>query len=684
MARAKPKEKPGRDPLRYNESVEKTLRQVAAAYPDVKLVALGQTVLWDEPMKATLRRALDDFGIGLEMVLGVHDTDYFSKLPHQVPGKKGYRILPHNDGSTRGFWTSAGEISEMFGSETVVTRDRYLEYGVPFDKLARDYPGGRQEFIDRMTEAWGWRGIASNGVDSRVTAELPLSELASTLTELSRWAFERSANDLTNPDQRSRAEAIAKELQALLAQHVAAHPTWTLSDFYQHLLPHLYELLLGYKPEHVSVGGTYSLTCLKRDTAHLPRFELLDHFLRPETRAVCEEAYNACVTNGPIYNLPMFGPGALPFDLVIPGRGRGTLRITDNYVVVMTPRPFFRSLRSPICSVGDLAAWIEETFGEGVAVMGKAITFVAMMAREFLFVFHEGASNYVWRTRRMNDILRTKGIELPQHPILRIRYATWDALDAVPVWMRLPEHLAASFGQEEIHGPSFAQRWQSVVEEQRELLKELSTIHRPRELIRALHKRSKGSWDVLAEQYDRLHLAAQEMQKGFCQTVSLIRDLFDEWRAAKAEYSKFEKAKGNDFRATLWPLIERRAAGEQGIEDEIERQTERRKAEFEVRLALLRQKIRDTRDRISELRKERLDTVRSSQALSDRDARHALEREAELARARLVRYAVLTADGLTSTHHRPTAWWLPMFSKDGAWFRQIAETAEMYLEELYS
>ena len=371
-----------------------------------------------------------------------------------------------------------------------------------------------------------------------------------------------------------------------------------------------------------------------------------------------------------MFTLGRFGTGAVPFDLVIPGQGRGTLRIGNRGAVIMTPTPRFLSFKAPLQGVEELAALIEAKFGPDCTLVGKAVSLIGMLATEYAFAFHEGASSYVKVSRAMHARLReTTGWDATLSPILRVRYATWDALRPVRTWFRLPGVLQRAFGTEELSAGSFAERWQGVGAEQEALLKELGECPRATCLVDMLDRRLGGSWRRLSEEHKSLDARLRNLE-GELATLDAARDAaYARLRECRRARTQAEWARGEHWRAELFdrePTEEARA----------ERAWLGEAVEAAIRaLTAAQGALREVRARQAAL-------VRDEAVQSARARRREIELEAELKRARMVREAVVSSRGLRAAERRPSAWWLPVVSPDGAWFRETIRTAVAWLEPL--
>lgn len=648
------------------------LAELRARYPETPFLALGQTIWWDEPMKAVLRRTLDQQGLSGKMVLGVHDTDYFAKHPGRKGSGAQFALLPHNDGTTRHLWSAAGEISRLFGSETVPTRADYIAHGVPFDRLARAQKDERQAWTDTVTEAWGWRGLVSTEARNRIVNHLKLSQVQNAVEEMLTWGFRGTRESVCDTCCQEEAERLADRLLGWVIDYCAEHPHESLSSLYRTLFPHLMELLLGTTLENTELTTTSDLLRFAPDTASLPRFQFVDYFLQEKTRTLAAHAYNDALEGSDIYRLEKFGLGALPFDVIVPEGGRGTLRVTLRAVHIETPDPLRIPLQKPIGSVQELAEVLFAHFGTSVTLVGKAVALVSMLAREFIFVFNEEGSGYVTRTCRMNDLLRAQGVPVEVHPILRLRYATWDALKKGKATLALPEHLAATFGQKQIPSGDFGDRWRTVVTEQQALLDHLKTRTRPRDLLAFLAEREGGDWVERQTAYETtlaklhyLHGEATRLQREVQEAYALLA-------VTRRDIVSTEAKKGDHFRRV-------QALRQETPWSDAEREE---RAAFDARLKSLCQGRRELLDRVRALKARRLAWERSAENRTARRQRQEIEQGAAQARLRLVRNALLTVHGLTHTQHRPSAWWIPMVDASGEWFARIAQTTAFYTQAL--
>lgn len=638
------------------EDVLTELEQVA---PGAPLLALGQTPFWDEPMKAGLAIALQELGFDRPFVAGVHDTDYFAKLPSAGLGG-GFKAFPHNDTTTRDLWSAAGEFSSLFGGETVVEREVLQAAGVHLHKVARERPGR----LDEATEAFGWRGVVALGDESRVSAELPLSQVFPALQRTLDWAIDASLECIVGDDSTRQAD----RLRTLVCDAAEAARGATLSEFYKQLIPRLFEFAAG-RSVPIETTATTELLRFNSATASLPRFELVDRFLNPQSREAALRAYDESVRGTEIYTHDRFGTAAIPFDLVVPGRGRGTLRVARKAIIVGTPSPIFISTKRPVTSVAELAAAIERKLGPNCTLVGKAVSLIGMLSREFVFVFHEGASSYVTRSRAFHRRLAEAGHPLDLRPILRVAYDSWDRLSECNVWLRLPKDFHHPFGGEELAAKSFAHRWRSVGEEQEELLQSLHNLRRPLDLIEFLARSGLGCWDSLASEYRAIHRELESLQAQIGEIKQAKALVNDEWRAAKRHRLEAERRKGEHWRAAIFEKDATEADWE-----------ERRRLDAEVHRAM--SEASEARRRWIELQDRQDSLVKSEAVMALHERRRAIELEAELKRLKLARQAVIVARGLPRAARRPSAWWFPLVCPKGTWFSQTTCKAKYYLEPL--
>jgi hypothetical protein len=640
--------------------IDGALEALDTIAPGVPLLALGQTIFWDEPMKAGVALRAAARSPSRAFVAGVHDTDYFAKLPAGARQPGAYRSLPHNDTTTRGLWSAAAEFSALFGSETVITRDLLQSAGVRLATLQR----ARPNLLDEATEAWGWRGIVSLDEHPPIAAEVPMRGLRRELVRTMDWAIDLSRAHLPDPESAGRADA----LHTLVCDAELA-PGETLGRFYQKLLPPMYEFVAR-EQVPMSVTATTELLRFNRETAQRPRFQFLDLFLRPESRVQAKAAYDRALQGGSgQYELARFGSGAIPFDLIIPGIGRGTLRIGNRGIVIMTPNPQFITLERPLRDAADLAERIERKFGRNCVVAGKAVALIGMLAREFVFVFHEGASSYMRHSRALLTDLRQQGFDIVAHPILRVRYALWDALADVCRWIRLPEPLRRPYGTEELCTPSLANRWREVAAEQERLITSLAALRRPLDLIEFFDLHLGGAWRAQAKEYRRLRESLESLQRQLAGLDARRDALYDERRRLRAQRVHAEHALGLHWRATHFDQTP----------SEDDRAT---RIELQSRLESVLRAIKENRAEFARLRRERAELVQHPEVRNVHARRHQVELEAELMRVRLVREAIIASRGMRNANFRPGAWWLSLLSPDGEWFRATQRRAEAYLEPL--
>lgn len=665
------------------------ISRLADEFKGVKLLAMGQTVFWDEPVKAILRRLLDERLPDSVMVAGIHDADYFSKIPANTVAE-GWSMLAHNDGATRDMWVAAAEISRLFGSETIPYRELLASHGVQLDKIARDFPGGRDTLINTVTEAWGWRGLVHVDSTYEVACCVSLKDALPHLISLLEWGFSHSLDSISDNDG-AYGRTVADELISDIKVYADEHLDASVADMYCDLMVKLYSRLLGYRPANLELTRATELFRFNRSTADLPRFNLLKMFLNPETRSLCQESYDLAVEGSDAYTLDRFPDGAIPFDLVVPCLGRGTICLRKGRVVIDMDDPVSIPCPVPVTTPEELAALLEDKFGPDISLVGKAITLVLMMAGEFIFVLHEEASAYVPRCEKMASMMKERGLPAKFFPILRIDYHTWDSLSACNLTLQLPGHLASAIGQGEITSTEFADDWHSVADEQDNLLAQISGISSIDELLDFLAARQPETWKPRIAEYRSSIAAIRDLSARTeplkIESVSL-RDLSF---SLKQSIQQTEAEKGEHFRSNIKPLKDKQWDMESnGITSGTEFDTlalelakhEADRSQIEQKIVDMREQAKTAMNRSLEIKNMVRDLEKGEEAERVRQSVRKIEYEAELSRLWLVRDAVLVSKGLRYTDHRPSAWWFLLADLELRWFNKVAETAEYYFEEI--
>ncbi len=672
----------------FHQSVGKVLTELNRRYPKAPLAAFGQTVFWDEPVKSVLVPMLEAYHPGARVIAGTHDADYFGRCPGRH-GQERFITCEHNDNLTRDMWAAAGEVSALFGADVVPTRGELAAASVDFQRVLRDGRRQRKKLIEECTTAWGWRAVVESGNDRSVIRDIATQDVLAPIEELLEWALEQTLSQIEEDASDERRQA-AQELLASFRRLAHNPESGTLTKLYQCMWSYFYERLLGFVPGCLEVTSTFELFRFNRSTCSLPRFQLLDYFLNPETSPLCRRAYSDAVEGSGIYALERFGEGALPFCLVVPGRGRGTISLDEGYLVVDTEPHIVLELPSPIKRASELAAVVEDALGPEVALVGKAVALAFMFTSEFVFVLNQEGSPYVSLTKQMARKLSAEGLALRLHPILRLHYRTWDSLAEVDTRFRLPAHLAAGFGKPVGSAKEFARRWRSVTKHQRKLLKALSRTRCYRELMQLLAEEADPGWQERVKEYVEARAELLKIQQAVAEQKRRAGALRHQIRELELSLSRLQRQRGRLSRLVKGLQSQHDHQEKTGTSEKELVATRRERQRYqEEELPRVRRQLQQSRVKLKMLTAEREKTVAGYRALETgpaareaRSARMKLEAEAETARLRLATRAIRITRSLTYTDRRPTAWWLPVVDPSGNWFEALMQSTELSLEEM--
>lgn len=599
---------------------ESIIKRIKERYSGVPFLALGQTVFWDEPTKAVLKYWLDKIYPEAIFMLGVHNTDYFAKSPF-LYNDEPYILVAHNDNSTKELWASTVEMSKPFGSEIHPHIHFFNNCDVSLKMIA---PKDRvDEFLDDITSSWGWMAIAKTGTRSIVACDIKLKDIMDKIIELVRWGT-CGARELLGEEN---IRIFYEEIKDFILDYGKGYPEATVTDLYKELYLWFWEKLLGYKPNNTVLSSSQEIFRFNTQTYNLPRFSILEGFISPDKSTIYKDCYNKAVAGSGIYTLDKFSYGAIPFDLVIPGKERGTICIQPKMLIIEGEEPIKISLEKPITTVRELAEVVEKNFGKSVALVGKAVPLLSMIRKEFILVFNERGSSYYHDTFKMEKLLRENGIELKLYPILRLIEHTWDSLDSIEADLTLPEYMKWAFYKDKITTKEISNTWGDVVKRQNLFIQEISSIRKPRLIMKLLKELKGNEWEEKLSLYNSLK---EEI-------IMRRKEIEKRWKEIRELKAKLNEIKDYTTRKELSCKIKRLTEETWSMEKSKE-------------IRLIREKIRN------------------------------IELEIERARAEALRDSYLVKENLPYTNSRPSAWWFIAMDRKRNWFKKVAETLELYTE----
>ncbi len=601
--------------------IERVINEIKEKYYGVPFLALGQTVLWDEPTKIALKYWLDKLYPESVFIFGVHNTDYFAKSPI-ASDKDAYILMSHNDNSTRDLWASTIEISRPFGSENHPTLQFFRRCNVPINSIVPNEK--KNEFLDEITSCWGWMAVVKSGTRSIVACDVKLQDILEKLIELIVWGT-CGVRDIIG--ERGCIKDFCDRIREFILDYAKKNVNATITDLFKELYRWFWEELIGYIPQDIIITSSLELFRFNTKTYDLPRFSIIEGFINPYMSNIYKNCYNNAVKDSGIYSLDYFGYGAIPFDLVIPGKERGTILIQPKFLIIEGEEEIRVPLDNPITSLKDLAEIIEKNFGENSAIIGKAVVLLSMIRSEFILVFNERGSLYYNLTFNMERMLEENGIHTEFYPILRLRYGTWDLIEDIDREITLPDYMRIAFGKDVISLKEFSIKWRNVVKEQESFIHKVANTRKPREIMKFLIEIKENEWEEKLNLYNQLK-----------------QDLISKRLPIEANWQKMrelkEKLKG------------------------INNPTERRQ---------LKEEIRRLRDEAWRMEKSR-------EIKEIREKLKEIEREVERKKAEILRYSYLVKENLPYTHCRPSAWWFIAMDPSRKWFKNLVEKLDGYTE----
>jgi len=355
-----------------------------------------------------------------------------------------------------GDWGAALFYSEFLGRLPVEVRDWEPLIGMKVPALARRLGRTVEDLYDEFSPSDNWQWIGSSYVGDRdhhrVIADLSVAEAAEFVREVMAKARADVLRAFPEPAPAGRAAAWfdreGRRLETLLAEHAGGK----LTD--------LYRAWLGeYVGEPVELDLTSNLFALD---APAPRVQMLEVFCADYAQAA--GLYNEALaeTGTPLRRLDAAG-GELPFFAVFAHRGhtvRSPIRLAGGQLLA--------GGRSFPLDGGRVPAGAMARAGiRGLSPKAVVLVIQACLHQDgaSLAMPYRG-SLYVPAVRRLAGKLAAAGL-LPDRlgPITRVRFRLLDRMRGLATRIRLPEHLTACFGADEIAAADLGANWADLAAE---------------------------------------------------------------------------------------------------------------------------------------------------------------------------------------------------------------------------
>ena len=364
-------------------------------------------------------------------------------------------------------WGAAMFYSEFLGRLPVDVRDWEPLTGLKTSALARQLGRSVEDLFDEFSPSDNWQLVGPSYVGDRrhhrVIGDLTVAETAGLLVRLMDKAAEDMLRAFPSPDAHGRLREWFARERGRLDRWLAEHAGGKLVDLYR-------TWLAEYLGGAVELDLTSNLFACR---AGAGRTELLEVFLADYDLAA--GLYNEAVAETDTRLRPLnTADGELPFFAALDRQGHfvrtGVSLRSGELVIAERAFPLGGGNRPPLEALAEA----------GIRCLaGKAVV-LAIQVRlgdtgRPLALPYRG-SQYMPASHRLAEKLTAAGL-LPAapRPIVRVRVRLLERMRSVDTTIRLPEHLAAAFGRDEISTRQFAEAHQALSAEAASRLESLKT-----------------------------------------------------------------------------------------------------------------------------------------------------------------------------------------------------------------